>query len=130
MKSKLYPVVAALMGLLMMAYGCAVVGGAAAGAGTYAWSTGKLSFNTPHGVTPAHDAVLAAFNQSNITVVKDEVSTLGGTIKGVTTETGENVTIDLEPMGADVTKVDVRVGFFGDRGRSEKIAESIQRNLE
>ena len=62
-KIKLYPLVAALIGLSMLAYGCAAAAGAAAGAGTYGWSAGKLTFNTPNGVEPTHDAVLSAFKQ-------------------------------------------------------------------
>ncbi|RJP14538.1 MAG: DUF3568 family protein [Candidatus Abyssobacteria bacterium SURF_5] len=118
-----------LVGLSVAVYGCAAAAGAAAGAGTYAWQAGKLSFTTPNAVAPTHDAVLEAFDELNITVVQDETSQLGGTIKGSVPDTGEDVTIDLEPQADNVTKVDVRVGFFGDQAKSQKIADAIRRNL-
>jgi hypothetical protein len=81
-------------------------------------------------VTESHDAVLAAFNQLGIRVTQDETSRLGGTVKGVTSETNEDVTVDLEPKGSDKTNLDVRVGIIGDRGKSEKIADAIMGNLK
>jgi hypothetical protein len=107
---------------------CAVAAGAAAGVGTYAWSTGKLSFTTPNSVVQTKDATLAALNELYITTTKQEVDNLGGTIKGKTAR-GKTVTIDLKPVSADITEVAIRVGFFGDRAASEKIADAIKQNL-
>ena len=128
MRAKSTAVVVALLGLVLVAYGCAAVAGAAAGAGTYAWTQGKLSFSTPDPVPEVQDAVLDAFEELDIQMTEQEVDPLGGTIKGIT-ETGEEVTIDLQPQAEDITEVEIRVGFFGDRGASERIADAIRANL-
>jgi hypothetical protein len=109
--------------------GCAVAAGAAAGVGTYAWSTGKLSFTTPNSVSQTKDATLAAFNELDIITTKQKVDDLGGTIKGKTAR-GKTVTVDLQPVSlANVTEIEIRVGFFGDRAASERIADAIKQNL-
>lgn len=119
--------VAVLVGITFLV-GCAVAAGAAAGVGTYAWSTGKLSFTTPNTVTQAKDATLAAFNELDIATTKQKVDNLGGTIKGKTVR-GKTVTVDVEPVSSDITKIEIRVGVFGDRAASERIADAIKQNL-
>jgi hypothetical protein len=41
----------------------------------------------------------------------------------------KGVTIDLEPQGRDITKIEIRVGVWGDRVQSERIADAIKRRL-
>ncbi len=108
--------------------GAAVAAGAAGGAGGYRWASGKLSFNTTHSLTHVHGATLSAFRDLDITVTSDVTDKLSGRIKGET-PIGESVAVDLEPQGANITKLDIRVGFWGDRGKSEKIADAIKRHL-
>jgi hypothetical protein len=128
MNRKSVSLVALLVALSVAVWGCAAAAGAAAGVGTYAWTQGKLTFDTPNTVSASQNATLAAFNDLGIKLTGQETSKLGGKIKGIT-DTGEEVTVDLEPKGAEVTKIDIRVGFFGDRGKSEKIADTIRKHL-
>jgi hypothetical protein len=126
MKHKLVQLLAILVALTF-AFGCART--VTTQTGAYTWQAGKLTYNAPAPVEPTHNAVLAAFNQLGIKLVSDQTSELGGTIKGVTSETNEEITVDLEPKGSNVTQTEIRVGFFGNQGVSEEIVNAIQQNL-
>jgi hypothetical protein len=118
-----------LLVLTGMVSGClAVAAGAGAGAGTYRWYSGKLTFTTDNGITECHDATLAAFRDLGITVVSDRTDKLAGKIHGQTA-VGEDVKVDLEPQGTNVTSIDVRVGFWGNRTQSTRVADAIKRHL-
>ena len=118
------------MVLALNAAGCvaAAAAGAAAGAGGYAWASGKLTFTTAHPVGETHSAVLSAFEDLEIELRQDRVSTVGGTVKGLTAA-NETVTIDLAPLARDITDVEIRVGFWGNQYKEAKIAEAIERHL-
>ena len=117
------------MVLALNAAGCvAAAAGAAAGAGGYAWASGKLTFTTAHPVSEAHGAVLSAFKDLEIELTEDRISTVGGTLKGLTAA-NETVTIDLAPLARDITDVEIRVGFWGNQYKEAKIAEAIERHL-
>jgi hypothetical protein len=128
---KLSLMVATILGMALFATGCvaAAAAGAAAGAGTYAWASGKLTFTTSQGVRESHSATLSAFNDLDIDLTSDQTSTLGGTIRGVT-PASESVIVDLEPLAADITNFDIRVGFWGNQYRESKLADAIQRHLQ
>ena len=130
MHRKSLTLLAALVGVSLFLSGCvtAVVVGVAGGAGGYAWSSGKLSFTTSHDITACHDATISALAGLNVDVTGDTTDMLAGRIKGVTA-TGENVTIDLEPQSMHVTKMDIRVGFWGNKVREQMIADAIRKNL-
>ncbi|RJP73957.1 MAG: DUF3568 family protein, partial [Candidatus Abyssobacteria bacterium SURF_17] len=79
-------------------------------------------------IAECHEATLSAFEDLNIKVTSDQTDSLSGRIKGVT-ETGESVAVDLEPQPGNITKLDVRVGFWGNRTYSTKVADAIKRHL-
>jgi len=123
-------VVVILVGISCVLSGClaAAAGGAAAGAGGYAWATGKLSFTTSHSINECHNATISALQDLGITVLSDRTDNLSGRIKGETA-TGDPVAVDLEPQAQGITKVDVRVGFWGNHTHSVRIADAIKRHL-
>ena len=130
MHRKSLTLLAALAGVSLFLSGCvtAVVVGVAGGAGGYAWSSGKLSFTTSHDVKACHEATIPALAELGVDVTSDTTDMLAGRIKGVTA-TGEDVKIDLEPQSTHVTKVDIRVGFWGNKARSQMIADAIKKRL-
>ncbi|GAB4355293.1 MAG: hypothetical protein Kow0099_39270 [Candidatus Abyssubacteria bacterium] len=129
MKRRNITLALSLIVLTGMVSGClAVAAGAGAGAGTYRWYSGKLTFTTPHTITECHDATLAAFRDLGITLVSDRTDKLAGKIHGQTA-VGEDVKVDLEPQGDNITNIDVRVGFWGNRTQSTRVADAIQRHL-
>lgn len=123
--------VAVIAGMSLLISGCVALfaaGGVAAGAGGYAWAKGKLSFITAHNIMQCHDAAIAALADLDVAVTGDTTDMLSGKIYG-RTALNEGITIDLEPQARDITKIEVRVGFWGDRAQSERIADQIKRHL-
>lgn len=123
--------VATLVGISLMASGCvaALAAGAAGGAGGYAWASGKLSFTTPHNIGESHEAAVSALGGLGIRITGDTTDKLAGRIKAVTA-TNEEVTIDLEPQALRITKIDIRVGFWGNKTQSTMIANAIKKRLD
>ena len=121
---------AALVGMSLLVSGCvaALAAGAAGGAGGYAWASGKLSFSTDHNIDECHNATISALSELRIKVTGDTTDKLIGRVKGVTA-TNKEVTIDLEPQSMHVTKIDIRVGFWGNETQSTMIADAIKRHL-
>lgn len=130
MNRKIFVPAALFVAMSLMVSGCvaAVIAGVAGGAGGYRWSNGKLSFTTTHTVGQCRAATLAAFNDLELVLVGDAGDEMAARIKG---RTGMNdpVTVDLEPQAADITKLDIRVGFWGDKEKEKRIADAIQRHL-
>ena len=122
---------AASLAVSILVTGCvaALVIGAAGGAGGYAWARGKLSFTTPHSIDECHDATILSLSDLKIKLISDRTDRLAGRIKGETA-TGDAVAADLEPQASAVTKIDIRVGFWGgNRTGSTMIADGIRRHL-
>ena len=128
MNRKVLIMLAALVSISLLASGCVAVVAAAGGVGGYAWSSGKLSFTTDHNISEAHDAAISAMGELGITITGDTTDTLAGRIKGITA-TNEEVTIDLEPQSVRITKIDIRVGFWGDETQEMRIADAIKKRL-
>jgi hypothetical protein len=130
MNRKALTVTAVLVGLSLILAGCVPVllTGAVAGAGGYMWVSGKLSFTTPHTTVQCHKATVAALDELKIMITGEAVDMVTGKIIGKTS-TGDNVTIDLEPMSADLTRVEIRVGYVGNRILSKMIADAIEKHL-
>ncbi len=122
--------ISAIVAILMITPGCFwLIAGAAGGAGGYAWTQGKLSFVTPHSVTRCHDATIPALQSLGIYIASDNTDKLAGIIKG-RTAAGAPVTVDLEPQEGNLTKVEIRVGYWGDKVQSQKIADEIKSRLK
>jgi hypothetical protein len=129
MNRRLLITISVLIVVSMMTSGCVfLLAGAATGAGGYAWAQGKLTFTTSHTVTQCHDAAISTLKSLEVYISSDQTDKLAGRIRGKTA-TGDPVTIDLEPQEGNVTKVDIRVGYIGDKIQSQKIADDIRRRL-
>ncbi|MDP1853225.1 MAG: DUF3568 family protein [Candidatus Omnitrophota bacterium] len=111
--------------LLINICGCVVVlAGAAAGAGTAAWLSGKLT-----------QEVNASFEKS-ITAVKSALKALKLSIDKETAEQniaqimsnyndGRTIWIDIRHISQKVTQIDIRVGASGDKEAARKILQKI-----
>jgi hypothetical protein len=130
MNRRIVTLTALLMGMSILVSGCvaAVAAGVAGGAGGYRWVNGKLTFTTPHGISECRNATLSAFKELDLVVVSQAGDRLAGRIKG-RTAMGDPVRVDLEPQASNITKIDIRVGFWGTKEKEKRIADAIQRNL-
>jgi hypothetical protein len=113
--------------LLLGLWGCvpaALVVGAGAGAGTYAYIEGASQAVYPHPFDRMWSETLGLFKNQQIGIIEQSRKEGEGTIKGRRAD-GKDVTADLSVQGTENTKVSIRVGLIPDRGA----AENLQRTL-
>ena len=116
--------------LLVNIYGCfALFAGAAGGAGTAVWLSGKLTqeFNAPYDRTI--EATNAALKSLNLEVTKQSKEEKITQIKSVYTD-GKEIWIDIRKITDNSTKVEVRVGAISpDKDASGKILKTIEKYI-
>ncbi|MDD5730807.1 MAG: DUF3568 family protein [Candidatus Omnitrophica bacterium] len=110
-------------------YGCvALLAGAAGGAGTAAWLSGKLSqeVNAPFDRSiAAAESALKSLNlvETKITKKEDVAQVMSNYTDGRT------VWIDIHRVTQSSSKIEVRVGAAGDKEAAQKILNSIVKHL-
>lgn len=119
---------AVLLISLILLTGCALawIGiGAGVGVGTYRYIEGSVEALYPLSYNSAWDATNTALANLYISVSNSINEGVQGTIEGVRKD-GRGVTISLKDEGKDITKIRIRVGFFGSRQDAERIHEEIK----
>jgi len=116
--------------LLVNIYGCfALFAGAAGGAGTAAWLSGKLTqqFDAPYERTiNAAKKSLAALKLNLDKETKDKEVTQ---LRSESLD-GKEIWVDIRPVSEKATKVEVRVGVVSpDKETAEKILKKIERYI-
>jgi hypothetical protein len=111
------------------AAGCvALLAGAAGGAGTAAWLSGKMTQDVSVSMDKSAAAARKAMGAMELSVTretkKDEVIQLIGEYSD-----GRQVWIDIHRVTAGTSRIEVRVGATGDKEAAEKIMAKIQRYL-
>ncbi|MFH1457826.1 MAG: DUF3568 family protein [Candidatus Omnitrophota bacterium] len=118
-----------LIFFLVNLYGCvALLAGAAGGAGTAAWLSGKLSQE----VNASFDRALKAaklgleFMKFKVTkeTVKDDIAQLISNYSD-----GRTIWVDIRRVTDSASRIEVRVGAAGDRQAAQKVLNQIRRYL-
>ena len=121
-----------ILSLTMMAAslsGCwFLVGSAAGGAGTVFWLSGKLSSEMSSPYDRVIEATKRALSSLDMRLEKETYKEDVSQIMSKYAD-GKTVWIDIRPVTASTTKVEVRVGAAGDKAASSKIMERIKRYL-
>ena len=115
--------------LLFNIYGCvALVAGAAAGAGTAVWLSGKLTqqFSASYENTiEATEKALAYLKLEVKKVTREDTVT-----QFISDYSGKEVWIDIRKLTPTATKVEVRVGgVTADKDAATNILKNIEKNL-
>ena len=115
-----------LIGLSACSRKWAVIGAAAAavGTGAYFYVKGDLRRNYEAPMDKTWDATIKALEELKINVESQNHDALTGVIKGKMADE-KSFEINLKRVGDNLTEVGVRIGTFGDRGRSETIHNKI-----
>jgi hypothetical protein len=125
----------ALGALALAIQGCAAPPMIIASAGLTAFQEGSTAFI--RGELESADAIpISAFYQSSLDALKDlnfrivssRLSPRSARIQAVETG-GRSIRIDLEKKSPSVTKLNIRVGIFGDQAVSRLIQQSIAKRL-
>lgn len=116
--------------LLINASGCAVVlAGAAGGAGTAAWLSGKLSqkFDAPY--EKAIEAAKSALESLKLRIVKETKEERITQLRSKYYD-GENIWIDIRKVTEKSSKIEVRVGLItSDKEAADKILKEINKYI-
>lgn len=120
-----------LAAVLFMNQGCvALVVGAAAGAGGFAYIKGNLEQNLDNPVKEVYNASLKALDKLKIDVYKKTLETHLGVIYGYTQGQGKKrVKITIQSLTERASNIKVRVGIFGEESKSIEILEAVKKAL-
>jgi hypothetical protein len=115
--------------LLANNYGCiALLAGAAGGAGTAAWLSGKLSQEVNVPLEKALKASKSALKSLKLKLAKETIT--GELVQVMSNYSdGRTVWIDLRRVSDEASRIEVRVGAAGDKEAARKILERILRYL-
>jgi hypothetical protein len=102
--------------------------GAAAGIGTYAYVKGNLKGTVDASLDDTFDATTKAVKNLEL-VEKDSRKDAFEAAVTARSADDKDVTINLKKTGERTTRVEIRVGVFGDEARSRQIMDEIQKGL-
>jgi len=125
-------VLAGIIGLLaIVASGCAglaLAGGAAAGAGTYVFMNGELSYTENANIDKTWEATRFAVNRMGLTPITVNNDALSARMRAQDSK-GKDIYINLKSISENQTEIRIRVGMFGDETMSERILSYIHKQL-
>lgn len=105
--------------------GCvAVLAGAAGGAGTATWLGGKLTQQVNASYEKTRKATKSALAALKLTITKETIKEDIAQFVGDYTD-GRSFWIDIRPVSATESRLDVRVGVPGDMDASRKVLDKI-----
>ena len=115
--------------ITVSASGCvAVVSGAAGAGGGYIWANGVIIQEVDRTALEFYEATSAAVRDLGIIPTVDLHDRLSATIRGEFAD-GKDIWIDIVALTEQSARIKIRVGWFGDKLRSEMILNSIQTSL-
>lgn len=126
--NKTYIVFLSLMVSLPFVSGCAVILAGSAGAGTVAYIKGELQTNLEASLEKSIEATRSAVENLKFIKISEEVDKLTGEIIARTSQ-DEKITIRLNKVTENTTKISIRVGMFGDQTLSHSLLEEIKKEL-
>ena len=127
MKKHTYSQLILLAVLPLIGQGCIVLA-LGAGAGTFAYISGKFSAVVPGDLSATCTATRAALKKMGIIPTFEKCDSLSGKYVAQNAQ-GKKITILLSRTPSDQTNLTIRVGPFGDESQSLAIYESIKKNL-
>jgi len=122
-------VIAGLLGAsAALQSGCIVVAAGAAGAGAVAYIRGELQATLAQSLEATEQAANKALSQLQLVKINENKDAFVAIITARTAD-DKKVEIKLTKASAETTKVQIRVGLFGDETRSLAILDKIKANF-
>lgn len=118
----------ALSAVLIATSGCMVVAAGAGAGAAVAYVRGQLEATVSADLDTTADATNQAIEQLKFAKVSERRDALEDTFI-VRNAADKKIEIHLENVGRNLTKVEIRVGIFGDEPLSISILERIKSNL-
>lgn len=113
---------------VMLNAGCLLVAAGAAGAGTVAYVRGELTASLGNDLGAVEKATGRAIEQLKFAKVSETADALSARFV-VRTAQDKKIEVVLTKIGEALTKVEIRVGVFGDETVSMTILDKIKANL-
>jgi hypothetical protein len=115
--------------LLLNVSGCfALFAGAAGGAGTAVWLSGKLTQEVNLSVERSQKAAKSALTSLSLDIAKETVKE--DIVQLISRYTdGRTIWVDIHRITDKVSRIEVRVGAAGDKEAARKIMERISKYL-
>jgi Protein of unknown function (DUF3568) len=108
--------------------GCVVVAAGAAGAGAVAYVRGELQSTLTGSFEAVEKAANRSIEQLQLVKINEKKDAFVAIITARTAD-DKKVEIKATKLAAETTKVEIRVGVFGDEAKSLAILEKIKANL-
>ena len=108
--------------------GCVAVVAGAAGAGTVAWVNGRLDATLEKDIESVKNAVSQAITQLQFAKISERKDALTA-IFVVRTAEDKKIEIKVFKIVDQASKVQIRVGFFGDQPLQLTVLDKIKSNL-
>jgi ribosomal protein L25 (general stress protein Ctc) len=121
-------VILAVVAVLPLLSGCVAVLAGAAGAGTVAWVQGRLDAALDANYDKAEKAVNLAITQMEFAKVSEKKDVLNAILIARTAE-DKKIEIKVSRVGDVTSRVQIRVGVFGNEAQSLAILDKIKANL-
>jgi hypothetical protein len=118
----------ALGATVMLNSGCLLVAAGAAGAGTVAYVRGELAASLGNDFGAVTKATGRAIEQLKFAKVSENADALSARFV-VRTAQDKKIEVELTKIGEALTKVEIRVGVFGDETVSMTVLDKIKANL-
>ena len=111
--------------ILSNCYGCiALMAGAAGGAGSAVWLSGKLVQQVSSSYETTINATRAALKAMNLEITKETKAADVTQVRSVYAD-GRKVWIDIHPISSNSTRIEIRVGAFSDKTASDEVLKKI-----
>ena len=120
-----------IMSILAGNIGCGIAlfaGGAAAGAGSYAYVTGELKATEAVSLENAYHAAQQAMSDLEFTVTNKQKDAFYAEVNA-RRASGKKIVIKLDKESSSLTRIRIRVGTFGDESTSHQILERIKKHI-
>jgi hypothetical protein len=115
--------------LLLNLYGCvALLAGAAGGAGTAAWLSGKLTQEVDASFDRTLTAVKSGLQSMTLKVTKETIKEDAAQVMSNYSD-GRTIWVDIHRVTAFATRLEVRVGAAGDKEAAQKVLNKIMQYL-
>lgn len=119
---------AALASVLFLQSGCFLVAAGAAGAGTVAYVRGELSISLANDYEDVVRATNRAIQQLEFAKISERKDALSDELEARTAQ-DKKIAITLTKVSDHLTRIQIRVGLFGDEQISHTILDKIRANL-
>ena len=117
-----------LLATAVFCQGCVVVAVGLGAAGTVAYVRGDLESTEPKNIEVVYSAALQAAEQLELRVISKSKDALSAEIIARDAQ-DKKITIKMNSVSEQTTKLSIRVGTFGSEAKSQQIYQKIYDNI-